>query len=158
MLELCCCCRDGTPGVLVREMGELERSEWPGDVFRDARRYPWEPRGGVPASDLEADRPFVSREVPDCNATRVSDGCGERAGRVRPGEKIFRERTHLALGALSSSFHPVATLDDIGLEADGAWTPVQLEEEAAGIAEDGAKLVPTPKGRGGGATVLADRL
>jgi len=64
----------GTPGVLVRDTGELERSDGPGDVFRDARRYGCEPRGGVPASDLEADRPFASTPPPDWDATRVSKG------------------------------------------------------------------------------------
>ena len=38
----------------------------------------------------------------------------------------------------------VAALDDIGLEGDGAGAAVQLEEEAAGIAEDGAHLVASP--------------
>ena len=56
---------EGIPGVSVRETGELDRSEWPGDAFRDARRYPWDPMGGVPASDLEVDKPFVSIAPPD---------------------------------------------------------------------------------------------
>lgn len=64
MLELCWC-MEGRPGVSVRETGELERSEWLGDAFRDARRYPWEPRGGVPASDCAEVRPFASAAPPD---------------------------------------------------------------------------------------------
>lgn len=64
MLELCWC-MEGMPGVSVRETGELERSEWLGDAFRDARRYPWEPRGGVPASDCAEVRPFASAVPPD---------------------------------------------------------------------------------------------
>lgn len=63
---------DGTPGVLVRDIGELERSDGPGDVFRDARRYPDVPRGGVPASDLGADRPFASRPPPDYSRVTFS--------------------------------------------------------------------------------------
>ena len=61
---------DGTPGVLVRDIGELERSEGPGEVFRDARRYP--ARGGVPASDLDADRPFASGPPPDYSRVTFS--------------------------------------------------------------------------------------
>lgn len=71
MLELCCGV-DDMAGVSVRDTGELDLSEWPGEALRDARRYPWEPRGGVPASDLTAERPFASTALLDWNATRFS--------------------------------------------------------------------------------------
>ena len=35
-----CWCIGGSPGVSVRDTGEFNRSEWPGDAFREARRYP----------------------------------------------------------------------------------------------------------------------
>lgn len=53
------------PGVSFRGTGEFDRSEWPGDILRDARRYPCDPKGGVPASDLAEDSPFPSAALPD---------------------------------------------------------------------------------------------
>lgn len=38
----------------------------------------------------------------------------------------------------------IATLDNVSLERDRPRAAVQLEEQAAGIAEDGTKLVATP--------------
>lgn len=52
----------------------------------------------------------------------------------------------------------IARLDHVGLERDGTWATVEFEEEAAGIAEDGAGLVAAPERCGGGCAVLADRL
>lgn len=42
------------------------------------------------------------------------------------------------------SSYAVATLDDIGFQADGSRRAMELEEQAAGVAEDGAILVPSP--------------
>lgn len=52
----------------------------------------------------------------------------------------------------------IARLDHVGLERDGPWAAVEFEEEAAGIAEDGAGLIAAPEGCGGGCAVLADGL
>ena len=38
----------------------------------------------------------------------------------------------------------VAALDDVGLQRDGTRAAVQLQKEAAGVAEDGAGLVASP--------------
>jgi hypothetical protein len=52
----------------------------------------------------------------------------------------------------------VAALDNIGLERDGAGSAVELQEQAAGVAQDRAGLIAAPEGRGAGAAILADRL
>lgn len=52
----------------------------------------------------------------------------------------------------------IARLDHVGLERDGSWAAVEFEEEAAGIAEDGAGLVAAPERCGGGCAVLTDGL
>lgn len=52
----------------------------------------------------------------------------------------------------------IARLDHIGLERDGSWAAVKFEEEAAGIAEDGAGLIAAPERRGRGCAVLANGL
>ncbi len=52
----------------------------------------------------------------------------------------------------------IARLDHVGLERDGSWAAVEFEEEAAGVAEDGAGLVAAPEGCRGGCAVLANGL
>lgn len=52
----------------------------------------------------------------------------------------------------------VSALDDVRLQRDGSRPVVQLEEQAASIAEHGAMLVAAPQGRGMSATVLAGGL
>ena len=52
----------------------------------------------------------------------------------------------------------IARLDHVGLERNGSWASVELEEEAAGIAEDGAGLIATPERGRRGCAVLADGL
>jgi len=52
----------------------------------------------------------------------------------------------------------VAALDDIRLERDGARAAVQLQEEAAGVAQHGARLIAAPERGGACGAVLADRL
>lgn len=72
--------------------------------------------------------------------------------------KIFLvARTHLALGTLAG-LDAIATFDHIGLQAYRTRSPVQLQKQSAGVAKNGAQLVATPQGCGGGATVLADGL
>lgn len=58
--------------------------------------------------------------------------------------------THLLFHfhARAHGLDAVATLDDIGLEGDGARPAVQLEKQAAGIAEDGAGFIATPERSG----------
>jgi len=52
----------------------------------------------------------------------------------------------------------VARLDHVRLERDGTRAAVQFEEEAAGVAEDGAGLIAAPEGSGRGGAVLTDGL
>jgi hypothetical protein len=52
----------------------------------------------------------------------------------------------------------IARLDHVGLERDGTRATVEFEEEAAGVAEDGAGLIAAPEGCRRGRAVLADRL
>ena len=60
--------------------------------------------------------------------------------------------------AWPARLNTIAALDDIGLERDGSRPAVQLQEEAAGIAENGTRLVASPEGCGACSAVLADRL
>lgn len=48
-------------GVFVREMGEWDRSEAPEEALCEDLRCVLFPKGGVPASDLDAGGPFVSK-------------------------------------------------------------------------------------------------
>lgn len=41
--------------------------------------------------------------------------------------------------------YTVARLDHVGLEGDGSRTAVQFEEEPAGVAEDGTRLIASPE-------------
>jgi hypothetical protein len=72
--------------------------------------------------------------------------------------KILRGMTYLAFRGLASSLHPVTTLNNIGLQADRARPPMEFQEEATCIAEDGAQLVSAPQGGGRGAAILAHGL
>lgn len=65
---------------------------------------------------------------------------------------------YLLAGAGRASLDAVATLDDIGLEGDGPRAAVQLQEEAAGVAEHRAGLIASPEGRRARGAVLADGL
>jgi hypothetical protein len=77
---------------------------------------------------------------------------------TKGARKIFLvARTHLALRTLAS-LDAIATFDYIGLQAYRARPPVQLQEQSAGVAKNGAQLVAAPQGRGRGAAVLADGL
>ena len=64
----------------------------------------------------------------------------------------------LHVHARTHSLDAVAALDNVCLEGNGPRPAVQLEEQAAGIAEDGAGLVATPQRSGGRLTILADGL
>lgn len=64
----------------------------------------------------------------------------------------------LHLHARTHGLDTIATLDDIGLERDWSRAAVQLEEQAAGIAEDGARFIASPERGGGSLTVLAGGL
>lgn len=52
----------------------------------------------------------------------------------------------------------VARFYHVGFERYGARSAVEFEEEAAGIAEDGAGFVASPERSSGGGAVLADGL
>lgn len=59
-------------------------------------------------------------------------------------QKTLLGGTYLALRGLPGSFYPVATLDDIGLQANRSRATMEFQKEATGIAEDGAQLVSAP--------------
>lgn len=61
---------------------------------------------------------------------------------------------YLLLLCLARGLDPVATLDDIRLQADRTRRAVELEEQTTGIAQDGADLVPPPQRCRRGGTVL----
>ena len=46
--------------------------------------------------------------------------------------------------AIGRCFYSISTLDYVRLEADRSRTTVQFQEEAAGIAQDRAYLIPAP--------------
>jgi hypothetical protein len=52
----------------------------------------------------------------------------------------------------------IARFDHVGLKRDRTRAAMEFEEEAAGVAEDGAGLIAAPEGCCRGCTVLADRL
>lgn len=51
----------------------------------------------------------------------------------------------LELRALVGGFDPVSAFDHIGFEAYGSGAAVEFEEEAAGVAEDGAGFIASPE-------------
>lgn len=53
---------------------------------------------------------------------------------------------------------PIPALDDVRLETYRPRSPVELQEESAGVAEDGARLVAPPEGSRACFAVLADGL
>ena len=67
------------------------------------------------------------------------------------GGHIYIEVTYRILAYLllllseARSLDAVTGLDNVGLEAYRARATVQLEEEAAGVAEDGSDLIASPK-------------
>lgn len=67
-------------------------------------------------------------------------------------------RAYPLTSAWTAGLNAVATLDDISLERDRSRSAVQLQEEAAGIAENGARLIASPERRSACGAVLADRL
>jgi len=52
---------------------------------------------------------------------------------------------YLSLLALRRTFDTIATFDHVSLETDRSRAAVQLEEEAAGVAENRADLIPPPQ-------------
>jgi len=78
---------------------------------------------------------------------------GMRGGKARPGLGVsLRAVGGIAVAVVFArclrGLDAVARLDHVGLERDGTRAAVQLEEEAAGVAEDGAGLIATPERSG----------
>jgi len=70
--------------------------------------------------------------------SRATTGCVSK-------DVVVRDRAYTyPLFRTGRGLDAVATLDYISLEADRARTAVQLEEQAASIAQDAARLVTTP--------------
>lgn len=125
----------------VREMGDCERSERPDEILPDVRRC-WARAKEPSASGCAAGRPFVSPACDGVSGARVSDTVS----------------SYLLARARPASLHTVAALDDICLERDWSWSPVQLQEQAAGVAENRARFIAAPERSGTCSAVLAHRL
>jgi hypothetical protein len=67
-------------------------------------------------------------------------------------------QSHLLACARSAGLDAVAALDDICLERDGSRSAVQLQEEAAGVAENRTCLIAAPERCCARSAVLAHRL
>lgn len=65
---------------------------------------------------------------------------------------------HLLASAGPTRLDAVAALDDIGLEGDGSWAAMQLQEQAAGVAQNGAGFITAPERCSARCAVLAYRL
>lgn len=107
-------------------MGESEGSDGPADVLRIRA---WG-AAGVPLS-------------------AVGGPCGSlgsyRTNLFSRGQReASMMETHLSLLAWYGSPYAVATLDNIGLQANRPRGSVEFEKQAAGVAEDRAVLVPAP--------------
>lgn len=70
---------------------------------------------------------------------------------------VAGDHAHL-LASGPARLDAVAALDDIRLERDGARAAVQLQEQPAGVAQHGARLIAAPERRRARRAVLADRL
>lgn len=66
--------------------------------------------------------------------------------------------THLTFSTWASCLDSIAALDHIGLEANGPWSAMELQEEPARITEHGPYLIPTPERSGRGTTILTNGL
>ena len=143
MLEGCC-----IEGVSVRETGELELFESP-DVglggARPLRLFGWLGVGSG-SSEWWMGWPLASKIDFAVRRQPKSHGVARLA------------RTYLSLLTLSRCLDSVATLDHIGLEAYRPCGTMELEEEAAGVAEHRAKLISAPKRCRRGSAVLTYRL
>ena len=62
----------------------------------------------------------------------------------------------LPLGRLTRVLDAIPALDHIRLQADGAGSAVQLEEQTTSIAKYRASLIPSPEGCCRGPAVLTD--
>lgn len=67
-----------------------------------------------------------------------------RGGRQLHVLRLIRSSVYLSLLALSSTLDSISAFDNIGLEAYWPRPAVELEEEAAGIAEHRSDLVSSP--------------
>lgn len=80
------------------------------------------------------------------NAIAIKQGLKAQVSEALSANR--REKaTYLLFLPLTCSFHTITRLNDIGFETDGSGGAMELEEEAAGIAQDGAHLITTPKRR-----------
>jgi hypothetical protein len=59
---------------------------------------------------------------------------------------------------LTSCLDAIAAFDDICFEADGSRPAVKLQEEPAGIAKNGTRLITTPEWSRACGTILANGL
>jgi hypothetical protein len=69
---------------------------------------------------------------------------GDRGWRARRAARWLSVYLLLRILGGARTLDAIAALDHVGLEAYRAWSAVEFEEEAAGVAEDGADLVPPP--------------
>jgi len=73
-------------------------------------------------------------------------------------DEVVEEQADPSPLNLACSLDPITTLDDICFEADGSRSIVQLEEQAASVAQNRARVIATPQRCCAGFAVLADWL
>ena len=130
------------PGVPVREMGDFDLSDMADERFWEVRRS----AGSIAAaSGCAAGRPFASAGA--CAMSTLGE-------LPRP----VTGRAHLLPRALCRGLDAIPALDNIRFQADGTRPAVELEKQAARVAEDGAGFVATPERGGACGTVLAHGL
>jgi hypothetical protein len=131
-----------SPGVAVREMGDFDLSDMADEIFWDVRRS----AGSIAAaSGCAAGRPFAS-----------AGACAMSTWKKL--SRLIQDRVYLLPRALRGSFDTVPALDNVCLQADRTRSAVELEEQAASVAEHGAGFIATPERGGTCRAVLAYRL
>lgn len=116
-------------GVPDRDTGDFDWSDRVDERFVEVRRS----AGSIAAaSGCAAGRPFASAGA-CCSQSRV----------LRKEYTV--PESHLLPRALASCLDAISTLDHIGLQADRTRPSVQLEKQAAGVAEHRALLIASPE-------------
>jgi hypothetical protein len=128
--------------VAVREMGDFDLSDMADETFWDVRRS----AGSMAAaSGCAAGRPFASAGA-CAMSTRMKLPC------------FVQGRVHLLPWALGRGLDTIPTLDNVCFQADRTRSAVELEEQAARVAEHGAGIIATPERCGTCRAILAYRL
>ena len=128
--------------MAVRETGDFDLSDMADETFWVVRRS----AGSIAAaSGCAAGRPFAS--VGACTmSTWMKSPC------------LVQGRVHLLPWALGRGFDTVPALDNVCFQADRTRSAMELEEQAARVAEHGTGFIATPERSGACRAILAYRL